>query len=195
MRTEIYLVSHERGLIIVVLVSFWSRFGADAIGDLADRYMLQNRIATLVPLMLAILCGLAATSPMGELDDAAGNLVLRTHWVVYIGTAIVVVGTLLLAGCLWELSNAGPVMARNFIGWIGLVALSQARLGESRGWILAVAWAGLAIYAGENIRHEIEDWAWSMQPVDNTMSWLIMLILFAAGCFDLIRTPFMMKEN
>jgi hypothetical protein len=177
-------------LAVVGVVTWWSHTRAGNVLYDVDRAIIQRNLMSSVTVLAAVSITHIASSPWPEMDNASGSAIKRIRLgMLLTGTGIVtaVCGG---AGLFWETDGAAWILMRDMIGWLGITLVAQRLLGENQARLVSIAWAGIAIVAGDSWRVHYPPWAWSMQGATDIVSWTIALLAFVAGFWLLATSQF-----
>jgi hypothetical protein len=176
-------------LIVVGLATLWSWQMAPDNPNPIDREIVQRNLITAISVIAAASVALTLRSPWAEMDDAGGHIVSRIRLATLLIVTVLLVAAMAALGMMWESSGAGRMLARGFLGYLGIALVARQLLGDGRGWWPGFAWAGLAIVAGASWRVHYPPWAWSMQGAGDTAAWIIALIACVVGVGILAQSP------
>lgn len=178
-------------LAITGLVTVWawqtardSSAGPNAI----DRAIVQRNLMTGLTAVAAAALVLTLRSPWPEMDAAAGTTVRRIQIIVFLVATALLTGAMVVLGSRWDTQGAGAILARGFLGWLGIALIARAFLGDGRAWWIGFAWAGLSIVAGDSWRVHYPPWAWSMQDATSILAWGVALAALVGGLAILTRS-------
>ena len=173
----------------VGLLTLWSWRIAPLNSDAIKREIVQRNLITGLAVIAAAALVLTLRSPWGEMDDAAGRTVRRVRLAIFLIATLLLTLAMITLGQAWESADAGWILARAFLGWLGVTVISRQVLGDSRGWWASFAWAGLSVIAGDSWRVHYPAWAWSMQGTDHRWASVFAVAAFLIGVSVLALTP------
>lgn len=180
------------GIVAVVgLITLWAWGTTPVIADgpnAIDRAIVQRNLITGITAVAASALALTLRSPWPEMDDAAGPTVRRIRFVAFLIATVLIAGIMAALGTRWDTPGAGAMLARGFLGWLGIALIGRQVLGEGRGWWIGFAWAGLAIVAGDTWRVHYPPWAWSAQDATSVLAWVVAIMAFVGGMAILARS-------
>lgn len=177
-------------LLVIGIATWWSHTRVAGMMYEVDRAIIQRNVMSSITVLAAVALTQIVSSPWAEMDNASGSVILRIRLGMLLTSTILLVGICTGAGLLWEASGASWILVRGIIGWLGITLIAQHFLGENQARLVSIAWAGIAIVAGDSWRVHYPPWAWSMQDAPNVLSWIIALVCFGAGVILLARSRF-----
>ncbi|GIE47244.1 hypothetical protein Ani05nite_07780 [Amorphoplanes nipponensis] len=142
-----------------------------------------------LPLMIETACAvtvaMAAASPFGEPERAAGR------WLPWLRLGVAVALTAIAAGALAaagtggaHLAGGAPAVLRNLAGLTGIGLLCAATLRGALAWTGPVAYMMIAVYALYTRWHgpaQSTPWIWPARPPHDLRAALCAALVFAAG--------------
>lgn len=134
------------------------------------------------PLLGAVLASAGLGGRDEELERSTA-LRWRLHRLGHIvGAAALIAGALVLIG-LWEPQEYGAYeLARNTVGFVGLVGVSAAVLGARLAWLPSFAYAAVVyVAAPKPIIPQTAWWTWPLQPWDTDLAAWVAVALFTVG--------------
>jgi len=146
-------------LTLVGTTTLWASQVAPSLPDPIDREMVQRNLITITAVISAATVAITLRSPWAEMDEAYGRTVRRVRLATFLLTAGLLTMAMLALGPEWESPGAGVMLARGFLGWLGITLIARQVLGDSRGWWVSIAWAGLSVVAGDSWRVHYPPWA------------------------------------
>lgn len=177
-------------VVMLAIATWWSLAMAPEIRNEVDREIIQRNLITSISVLAAVSLTFTIGSPWGEMDNAAGALLQRIRLVLFAMMVALVAVLMVGAGALWEASGASWMLLRSLLGWIGITLIASQFLGENYARLISIAWAGIAVTAGESWRVHYPAWAWSMQDSGDVVSWAFALATFAFGLILLAKSRF-----
>lgn len=146
-----------------------------------------------VPLAMALVVGVAAHGPFGELERTVSQRLPPLRLGQVAGLLLCSAVALLLLAQAWEGGVEGSflqrladwegaiegVFLRNLAGFTGLALLTAPIVGARLSWFLPFGYGMVAFWIGNN--GEPAWWLWPMQPMDNDLALGIALGLLAVG--------------
>ncbi|MEJ7762737.1 MAG: hypothetical protein WKF80_08080 [Thermomicrobiales bacterium] len=157
--------------------------------------MVQRNLITITAVISAAAVAITLRSPWAEMDEAYGRTVRRVRLATFLLTAGLLTMAMLALGPEWESPGAGVMLARGFLGWLGITLIARQVLGDSRGWWVSIAWAGLSVVAGDSWRVHYPPWAWSMQAAGHPWARLLSIMFLLIGIGTLIRSPIRLRDG
>jgi hypothetical protein len=132
------------------------------------------------PIVPAILVALLLTSkgiqakrlavrPVLGIDRAAFAFTAAAPALAYVATAQT------------ALALSDLIALRNFIGLLGIAAISGVVFGRHGQWLLPAAYLFASMVAGINDQNRPYDWAWVLQPADSQMAFVVSGVLLVSG--------------
>ncbi|MFJ6846042.1 hypothetical protein ACIQRE_25635 [Streptomyces griseoluteus] len=139
-------------------------------------------VVALAPLLAAAVIGASLRSDSDELDRTA----VRPWWprrLAHLLALTALASALLTPVVAGHAETFGPpVMARNVLGCVGIVALAAVVLGARLSWLPAFAYVSAACLASSGARGRAATvWAWPVQPGAQPGDWAAALAAFALG--------------
>ena len=142
------------------------------------RYVVPFRM--IGPIVPAILVALLLTSkgiqakrlavrPVLGIDHAAFAFTAAAPALAYVATAQT------------ALALSDLIALRNFIGLLGIAAISGVVFGRHGQWLLPAAYLFASMVAGINDQNRPYDWAWVLQPADSQMAFVVSGVLLVSG--------------
>ena len=142
------------------------------------RYVVPFRM--IGPIVPAILVALLLTSkgiqakrlavrPVLWIDRAAFSLTAAAPVLAYVASAQT------------ALALSDLIALRNFIGLLGLAAISGVVFGRHGQWLLPAAYLFASMVAGINDQNQPYDWAWVLQPAESQVALVVSGILLLSG--------------
>lgn len=137
-------------------------------------------------LAAACVIGAGAGSPFCEVERT-GARPLPPLRLAHLGGLLLLTALVLAAVLLaFDLDGARPkepliMLLRNLAGFAGLALLAARVSGAGLSWLVPLAFAGAAYFAGRLPDGSYASWAWHMQPGDDGLSRIVSLALFVAG--------------
>jgi hypothetical protein len=142
------------------------------------RYVVPFRM--LGPIVPAILVALLLTSKGIQAKRLAVRPVLWIDRATFALTACAP-AIAYLASAQTVLAPSDLVALRNFLGLLGLAAISGVVFGRLGQWLLPAAYLFAAMVAGISDQNQPFDWAWVLQPADNLAALAFAGSLLASG--------------
>ncbi|MFD4540686.1 hypothetical protein [Streptomyces bauhiniae] len=142
----------------------------------------QVPVTALAPLLAAAAIGASLRSDSDELDRTA----VRPWWsrrLAHLLALTALASVLLTSVVAGHAETFGaPVMIRDVLGCVGIVALSAVVLGARLSWLPAFGYVS-AVYLASSGAHgrAATVWAWPVQPGSQPGAWAAALAAFALG--------------
>jgi len=189
-RRYLILYARSRSLLAIIVSSLvLLALGSGWVWWSRDRWSDQVLAQTVPALFAGILLGTSVASPFGELEDAVPELPQAFRFAGFVVLTCALSAVFMAGSVFWQRSDAPASLVRGLLGFSGLTVIAQRWLGPSRAWIPALTWGMLALFSTQ-AEWTYPAWAWSMQPGDDAVSWLLAIGLFVAGIAVLTRSPF-----
>ncbi|RZU37423.1 hypothetical protein EV284_2592 [Streptomyces sp. BK022] len=156
-------------------------WAAGALDAYLDPYR-RVPVVALAPLLAATAIGASLRSDSDELDRTA----VRPWWLRRLAHLLALTA---LASALLTPVVAGhaetfgpPVMVRNVLGCVGIVALAAVVLGARLSWLPAFGYVSAAYLASSGAHGRAATlWAWPVQPGAQPGAWAAALAAFTLG--------------
>lgn len=178
-------------LAVFAVVTWWSATRAGGMLYEVDRAIIHRNLISSITVLAAVAITHVVSSPWAEMDNASGTSILRVRLGMMLTSIIVVLAVCGAAGLLWETDFASWMLMRGVLGWVGITLIAQRFLGENQARLVSIAWAGIAIVAGDSWRVHYPPWAWSMQDASDALSWIIAVAAFVGGMVMLAKSRFL----
>lgn len=137
-------------------------------------------IQTITPVGAAVVVGLGARSPFGEVEAASGSPLTRLRLVHLGGLLACGAVLLLLAGTADPGVDTITIMLRNIAGFAGMALLAGALINVASAWLIPFTY-GLVTFLAAMPDHQAGAWAWPVRPADHVGSAVVATLLLVAG--------------
>lgn len=195
LRSRFVLPVLAGNLVLLGIVTLWAWQLAPSLADPINREIVQRNVVTVVAVIDAAAVALTLSSPWPEMEEARGRTVRRVRLATFVVTTGLMTIAMLGLGLAWESPGAGLMLARAFLGWLGITLIVRPVLGDSRGWWVSFAWAGLSVIAGDSWRVQYPPWAWSLRAAGHPGTWILTGLFFLIGIATLVRAPVRLYEG
>lgn len=177
-------------VVVLGITAWWSHTMAPDIRNEVDREIIQRNLMSSITVLAAVSLTFSVSSPWGEMDNAAGRHLQYMRVGTLVTVTLITLALIGATGPFWESNNATWMLMRDLLGWIGITLIASKFLGENQARLVSIAWAGIAIVAGDSWRVHYPPWAWSMQDATDVWSWSIALTALFTGLVLLVKSRF-----